>query len=180
MQTLFAVQRVSAISISEIVSSIANTVCESSCVQIDSTPNAVDPAHTAATVQFAVSAAAAPTGRAQGQGHWRACRVHAVAHAGSGTGCGPVARWESRMRSAHGATTGRSRSDHGATTEHVTERPRSGAERYHGAARRFPTEQLRGTGTELLRGPPRGATHGAATEQLREAACELLSLAITQ
>ena len=49
-------------------------------------------------------------------------------------------------------------------------RPRSGAERDHGAARRFRTERLRGTRTERLRAPPRGAMHGAGTEQLREAA----------
>ena len=58
-------------------------------MQIDSMLTAVDLVHTATTVRFAV---AVPTGRAQGQGHGRACRVHAVANAGNGTGCRPVAR----------------------------------------------------------------------------------------
>ena len=65
---------------------------------------------------------------ARGAGQLRAGSPACEAHMGQGRG-------------DHGATTERRRSDHGATTEHVAERPRSGAGRYHGAARRFPTEQ---------------------------------------
>ena len=174
MQTLFAVQRVSAISISEIVSSIANTVCESSCVQIDSTPNAVDPAHTAATVQFAVSARQCPLhagregpGPLPWEGVLRACGGICWQGHGMCAGCALGGLQAKRAWSRAGATTEQPQSDHGA----ITERPRSGAERLHRAAPRFPMEPLRGTRTELLRAPPRGAAHGAGTEQLREAAC---------
>ena len=58
----------------------------------------------------------------------------------------------------------------------TTERPRSGAERHHGAARRSPAERLHSTRTERLHAPPRGAAHGAGTEQLHEAACHSLPL----
>ena len=99
--------------------------------------------------------------------------MHAVAYAGKGTACTPVARWGGCKRSAYGAGPERPRSNHVHGADHgaITERPRSGAERPHGAARRFPTEPFRGTRAELLRAPPRGAAHGAGTEQLREAAC---------
>ena len=108
--------------------------------------------------------------------------MHAVANAGHSTECRPIVRWESCMRSAHGAVPGQPQSDHRATMEQpwsdhgachgaIPERPRSGPERHHGAARRSRTERLRGTRAERLRAPPRGAAHGAGTEQLHEAAC---------
>ena len=76
----------------------ANSVCKSSCVQIDSTLSAVDPAHKPAAVQCAVPRVvpAVPTGRAQGHGHGRACRVRVRAGCGGRPGHVPCAcglRW---------------------------------------------------------------------------------------
>ena len=127
----------------------------SSCVHVDSTLDAVDPVHTGATVQFAVSAQQCPLhGRAQGQGHGRAWRVHAVASAVYSTECRPVARWEPRTRSAHGAGPERSRSDPRATTEHVTERSRSD----HGLARNATTEQPGAPPRSGSAAPPRSGS----------------------
>ena len=92
-------------------------------------------------------------GRAQGHCHGRACRVHAVAYAGKGTACTPVARWGGCKRSAHGAGPERPRSNHGAITERQTEPARSDTE-------------LRGARARSRSAPEHGAAprqpHGAA------------------